>query len=309
MFSVGNLEHEIFGKYVLEQNLSKVTDEDSSNELVKSIAQKILEREEYSKYLTDAENSQTVQNAIRECAKFCYRNYLALQKSAFKVSKTEVPFNDYVEGAYPSIKLLGGKVKMVGVIDRVDENGEYFRVLDYKTKASFEDADLDKLFKGKKLQLYLYAAAVNHDKNNQKTLAGVYYMPVSDKFRKQEDKEKALSLGHTLDEEEVLLMHDAGVLDSKESIFLSVEDQKKGLKINGKATKEQLQASVEYALALSEQAVQQMREGVIAPSPCDEKVCTYCEYASMCNAYEPNARNVNKVDGFVIEESIKGGKE
>ena len=306
MFSIGNLVHEIFGKYLLEENFKKVTDEKSSYQVVLDLAKSILANENYSKFLSDGENTQGVKNAIDECAKFCYKNYLALQKSTFKVAKTEVPFNDYEKGGYPAIKLLDGKVKMVGVIDRVDETDNYFRVLDYKTKASSSDSDLDMLFKGKKLQLYLYAAAVNHDKEKQKTLAGVYYMPIADKFRKQEDKEDALSLGHTLEDEPVLLLHDAGVLDSKESIFLDVKENKNGLKISGKATEEQLKASVEYALELSEQAVKQMRDGVIAPSPCEEKICEYCEYVSMCNAYEPNARTVNKVDAQVIEKSIKG---
>lgn len=304
-FSVGNIMHEIFSEYLKEENLCKVYDAESSFAVVKNIAEKILKEEKYSRYFENAVTKNSVNNAIKECAKFCYKNYLALKKSTFKVARTEASFGDGKDFDYPAIKLLDGKVKIVGKIDRVDEQGEYYRIMDYKTVSP--NADLDLLFTGKKLQLYLYAAAVDHDKNNPKTLAGIYYMPVSDKFIKEGDKEPALSKGYTLEDPEVLKMHDIGVLESCESIFLDVKD-KGVLSVNGGASKEQLKAGVEYALKLSEQAVEQMREGVIVPSPCDERICGYCEYRSLCNAYEPEVRSHGKVDAETIRSSLEGEK-
>jgi len=303
-FSVGNIMHEIFGEYLKKENLCKVSDVESSFVVVKNIAEKILKDEKYSRYLENAATKNSVANAIKECAKFCYKNFLALKKSAFKVSRTEASFGDGKD--YPAIKLLDGQVKIIGKIDRVDENGEYYRIMDYKTVSP--TADLDMLFTGKKLQLYLYAAAVDHDKDNPKTLAGVYYMPVSDRFRKVGEKEPALSKGYTLEDPEVLKMHDKEVLDTGESIFLDVKNNGTPT-VLGTAKNTQLKASVEYALKLSEQAVTQMRDGVIVPSPCDTFICGYCDYRSLCNAYEPEVRRHGKVDAETIRSSVEGEEE
>ena len=302
-FSVGNIMHEIFGEYLKEKNLSRVKDQESSNQVVNELAKKTLEREEYARYLSDVVTANSVKGAIEECAKFCYKNYLALKNSAFTVKHTEAGFGDIEGNVFPAIKLLDGKVKIIGKIDRVDEKDEYYRVLDYKTVSP--SADLDLLFTGKKMQLYLYAAAIDHDKSNPKKLAGIYYMPVSEKFRKQGEKEPALSKGFTLEDQEVLKLHDEAVLDSHQSIFLDVED-KGELKLSGGATEQQLKAGVQYALKLSEQAVAQMQDGVIVASPCDERSCGYCEYRALCNAYEPTVRTHGKVDAETIRSSIEG---
>ncbi len=303
-FSVGNLMHEIFSEYALKMQF--VTDEISSNELVDSIARKALQKEEYARYLTDAVTSTAVESALKECAKFCYKNYLAMQSSSFKVKKTEVSFNDNAPNGYPAIKLMGGKVKLIGKIDRVDESGEYYRVLDYKTASP--SADLDLLFTGKKLQLYLYAKAVNYDENNPKKLAGAYYMPISDKFRKEGEEQPVLSKGVTLSDEVVVGLQDENALSGK-SEFLPVKIKGDKAVIDGEMTGEGLNALVDYAVALSEKAVERMSEGVIAPTPCDDRICGYCEFKELCSLAEPAVRKHGGVDATTIIDSVRRDKD
>ncbi len=299
-FSVGNIMHEIFGEYAL--NMDKVSDKISSDALVNAIAEKVLARQEYAKYLGDAITSNAVKSAVSECAKFCYKNYLAIENSDFKVKKTEAGFGDGKDCVYPAINLLDGKVKMLGKIDRVDENGEYFRVLDYKTASP--NADLDLLFTGKKLQLYLYAKAVNHDKNNPKKLAGVYYMPVSDKFRAEGESLPALSKGITLSDSQVIKSQEKNIINGQ-STFLPIEIKDEQIKVSGEMSEEGLSACVDYAVKLSENAVKRMNEGFIAPTPADERICGYCEYRELCPLSDPQARKHGKVDATTIIDAVK----
>ncbi len=299
-FSVGNIMHEIFSEYAL--NMQDVKDRTSSDALVYKIATKLTEKQEYARYLTDAGMANAVDNAISECAKFCYKNYLAIKKSSFTVKKTEAGFGDGKDCAYPAISLANGSVKLTGKIDRVDESGEYYRVLDYKTASP--NADLDLLFTGKKLQLYLYAKAVNH--KGDKKLAGAYYMPISDGFRAEGEQEPALSKGVTLSDEKALTLQDGELIKSGESTFLPVKQKDGQIRIDGEMTGEGLAACVDYAVELSEMAVKRMSEGFIAPTPCDNRVCEYCEFRALCPIAEPQARVHGKVDATTIIDCMRG---
>ena len=57
---------------------------------------------------------------------------------------------------------------------------------------------------------------------------------------------------------------------------------------------------------MSKQAVRQMKEGVIVASPCDDKVCEYCDFRAMCINSEAEPRKVGKVDVDIIINSVKG---
>lgn len=301
-FSIGNLMHEIFGEYLTRIN--EITDWASSVSVVEDIKNKLFEREEYKRYLSSPDSLYNVESAVKECAKFCYKNYLSLKTSKFKVVKTEVSFGE--GGFYPAISFLDGKVKLVGKIDRIDESEKYFRILDYKTVSPNADPEL--LFTGKKMQLYLYGAAVMGKPNYSKSLAGVYYMPVNDNYRTDGEKEPVISKGLTLADSEVLSITDENIEKLGESLFLEVDNKGENC-VEGEVSEQGLQAMVEYALKLSEQAIEQMRDGVIVPSPADERICSYCDYRSMCNAKEPKVRKNDKIDVQVIIDSLQGGEE
>ncbi len=301
--SVGNIMHEIFSEYAL--NMKNVTDKESSNSLVKDIAKRVFAKPKYARYLTDAVTLNFAESAVEECAKFCYKNYLAMKNSTFSVDKTETSFGDGKDCHYPAIELRGGKVKMTGKIDRVDKSQGYYRVLDYKTGGA--GAYLDQLFTGKKLQLYLYAKAVSQKLKDSK-LAGVYYLPVSDKFRREGEEEPKLSKGVTLSDEKSIKMQDEKVL-SGQGLFLQTVKKGDTVSIEGEHTQEGLNAMVNYAVKISELAVKRMAEGVIVPSPCSDTTCSYCDYKSLCPLFDPQVREYGKVDATTIIDAVKGDTE
>ena len=302
VLSVGNLMHEIFKLYVLK--IDEITDKESSDRVFNEIALSVLEREEYKKYLLDSVSAATVKRVLLECNKYCFNTYKSLKNSQFTQVKTEVPFGDGKE--YPAIPLLNGKVKIKGKIDRLDESESYFRVLDYKT-GSVDTTDKS-LFAGVKLQLYLYALAVQQKlKEKGKKPAGLYYLPVSDKFEKPEDKIKAMAYGKTLDETDALVAQDESYESNGVSEFLPVYKDKNG--VNKHALKEDgLNACIDYALKVSELAAKRMSEGVIVASPY-LGACRYCEFKGLCDYTSVKERSLKKVDETVIQKAVKGEDE
>ncbi len=301
VLSVGNFMHEILCRYA--NSIDKVFDEKSSNEMFDKIKDKILEREEYKRFLADGANRAAVNRVVRESKKYCYQTFNSLKNSSFKVSKTEASFGDGKD--YPAINLNGGAVKLKGKIDRVDESDCYFRVLDYKTGRT-DDTDKS-LFAGLKLQLYLYAAAVKAKyPNGEKKPAGLYYLPVSDKYEKHDDKDKSMAVGKTLGDLDALLSQDGYIEVNGNSAFMPVEKDKKG-NFKNVTDIDTLNAYIDYAVEISSLAAKRMSDGVIVPSPF-EGVCNYCEYKSICGGIGVE-REIGKVKESTITDAKKGDED
>lgn len=295
-FSVGNLMHEIFRVYAKRMN--EVTDKVSSDALFDSIKEKVMEREEYKKYAADSSTKATVNRVLAECKKYCYDTFRSFISCSFKVDKTEAQFGDGKD--YPAISLMDGKVKLKGMIDRVDVSDDYYRVLDYKTGTA--DATDKSLFAGVKLQLYLYAAAVGGKYGENKALAGAYYLPVSDKYEPPKDKIVPLAVGKTLNEQDAISAQDGEFNALGKSAFLPVKKDKSG-NVKNACDKDTMQSFVDYALKAAESAVMNMKDGVIVPSPFDN-TCEYCEFKSMCSG-GGEKRTVGKVSDQTIARAVK----
>ncbi len=299
-FSVGNLMHDIFSEYCVK--LDEVCDEQSSSQLFNKIKEEVLKKEEYKKFLSDSVTSSAISRVLKECEKYCFNTYCTLKNSSFSVETTEAQFGD--GKFYPAVKLNDGKFKIKGKIDRVDVSDNYFRVLDYKTGTA--DAVDKSLFAGIKLQLYLYAAAVAEKfKDGQKKLAGLYYLPVQDKYDAPDKKDKALAVGKTLNDEQAVLAQDNLINDKKKSAWVEVDA--KG-KVKNSLSQSALSSYVDYAVKLSELAAQRMAEGVIVASPYND-TCQYCVYKALCGGGEENSRKLEKVNEDTIINAVEGGKE
>ena len=208
-------------------------------------------------------------------------------------------FGDDPAAEYPAIPLLGGKIKLSGKIDRVDTYKDYCRIIDYKT-GSADDSE-KQLFSGTKLQLYLYAAAVN-----DKKLAGAYYIPVTDAFRKSDEEKTPLAIGKTLLDEDALAAQDKNIAEKGESEFIPPRSDKG--KMKNVYDERTMRALVDYALKISENAARELDEGVIVPSPFGD-TCEYCEFRALCGSAEPEKRSVKAVDGAIIEKAVNGEEE
>ncbi len=305
VLSVGNLMHEILSRFVYD--LKGVTDKQSSDARFESITEKVLSRDEYKKFLSDTATNATVKRVLLECKDYCYKTYCSLKKSGFNKTRTEVGFGDGDKAEYPAIPLMDGKVRLKGKIDRVDEGDKYFRVLDYKTGKT--DPSEKALFAGVKLQLYLYAAAVmkKYQGDQEKFPSGLYYLPVSDKYEKPEEKVVTLAVGKTLSEKEALITMDKEFFDNGQTDFSSVKVDAKGTVKNG-VDRDMISACINYAVNMSEKAVKNMADGVIIASPF-EGACKYCEYSSLCGLKDPPERKVNSCGKDVFIDALKGETE
>ncbi len=297
VLSVGNLMHEIF--YLFAQEISSVTDFESFKALFEKSKEKVLKRQEYKKFLLDSTNKATIKRVLNECEKYCYRTYLALCNSKFKVKSLEKAFGDGKD--YPAIKLLDGKVKIKGKIDRVDESQNYFRVIDYKTGSA--DSTDKGLFSGTKLQLYLYGKAVaDKYSNGEKQVAGLYYLPVSDKYRDEDKEVSPMADGRTLNDTEAITEQDDRFYINGVSEFLPTTLDSKG-NIKNATEKADLQKLVDYAVCVSELATSQLKEGYIVASPYGN-ACEYCAYKGLCTNEKREERKIGSVSSQTIIDAF-----
>ncbi len=298
-FSVGTLAHDIFSRYT--KRLGEVTDKQTSNALVEEIYNDIILSDEYKRYMQDGVTKATIERVLKESKNYCYKTYLYMCDSAFKIEKQEAPFGNGKDAVYPAVSLLDGQVNIRGTIDRVDSSANYYRVLDYKTgKADIADKNL---YSGIKLQLYLYSAAVSQ-KNKDKQLAGLYYLPVAEKYVNSDEREKAMAIGKTLKDDKALCEQDLNIEKYRKSTFLPMIYN--GKTVSQGLGKDGLDTYVEYAIKVSELGAKQMKEGVIVPSA-SEGVCKYCEYKAICSLSNVYERKVLSADENVIYKALKGG--
>lgn len=305
--SVGNLMHEIFKEYV--RRSQNAESEEESHKLFWEIAEKTAVKPEYRIFSSDGERRESLARTLAECEKFCNRTRLWLKSSGFKPEKTEASFGDGAYCAYPAVKLAGGKVRLEGKIDRVDRKGDYFRVTDYKTGAADDSAKL--LFSGEKLQLYLYSAAV---RESGLIPAGAYYMKISDEYVKADSDKPSLVIGRTASfsagqDDERTEDREAESSERNESES-NAEAEFLPTDKNGKTetiTEKTLAAFIDYAKAVSENAVRSMERGFIASSPVGG-ACEYCDFRAVCKAENVMVRKIGTVNDQTIERAADGAK-
>ncbi|MBE7081918.1 MAG: hypothetical protein E7372_05105 [Clostridiales bacterium] len=295
--SVGNLMHQIFDRFIRE--MDEVADEESSNALFDKISKSVLEREEYKKFLSESRSSMTIKRVLNESKNYCYKTYMSFKNSSFKVAKSEARFGE--NGDYPPINLLNGQVKMKGKIDRVDQTDDYVRVIDYKTGST--DSTKKSLFAGVKLQLFLYGYAVSQKDKGEKQVAGLYYLPISDKYVDEKETKSVMSDGHTLNESEAIVAQDQTFYQNGKSEFMPITLSDKG-ELKSAMARDEINRFMDYAVNISELATSQLKEGVIVPSPY-EKVCEYCEFKGICKQEKQLERKVKSVSAQTIVEAQK----
>lgn len=297
---IGTFSHAVYSDYFA--NLNRVVDRESSDKLVEEILSEKLKKTENKRFYNDAKLVYTVEALKTECKNFCYRNFLLLKTSSFKPNKDllEVKFgvkrdeNDNVK--FPPIPLLDGKINLVGTIDRVDTDGDYVRVIDYKTGGVSEG--LSKLYNGTKLQLYLYSLPLK-----DKKIAGLYYVKVGDKFLDPSTKPSLVS-GVTLDDMEVILRQDSKA-ENNESEFFSYNES--GNKIAGVFDEETINGLIEYAKTMCENGAKNLTEGFIKPTPVSG-TCEYCKYKSICGNEDSCRDTASKLTANQIVDTLKEEK-
>lgn len=217
-----------------------------------------------------------------------------IQASEFKPS--------YIEYKLNNLELGGNKkVTISGKVDRIDEAGDYFRIIDYKTGRTGNI--IKELYFGNKLQLFLYQKIVKKMLN--KVPAGVFYFNAKYDYAKNED-DKILLKGIVENDDGLLAKFDKNIKYGSSSKILNLSLSNDG-KYGGSAiAKENLKVYEDYAKKIADNAVDEIVGGYIEPKP-NEESCNYCKYNSICQYEKINGkRKNNKIGDF---KDIKDDEE
>lgn len=198
----------------------------------------------------------------------------------------------------------GGKLKINGSIDRVDEYNGYIRIIDYKTGSkSFKLPDI--LF-GLNLQMLLYLYAVIRGRNlPDDKAAGILYMP-----SKRDLNGNGMAMN--------------GLLKLDTSLSYAMDKSGEGefipkLRLNRDGTPSKLNKTYiepekfseifDYIEKLMIKTGKMILSGDIAVSPLDgreAKACAYCDFASVCGIEDKQALRVPDLSNDAVFDAMKG---
>ena len=267
-------------------------------------------KHDLAKLFVEEKNFKIKSVSEREVEEFLRRKFKALSEKHFdkySLSNRALMRNIYKEGKVLLLNLVYeqkqsdfeilsveekveskiGEKKFVGYIDRVDRYKNYFRIIDYKTGTV--DGLLKDLFYGRKLQLFLYGKVAGE--KLKKECAGLYYFDCKNKFKKKDDKTKILN-GITLKDNEVVYATDFRLQDLNfRSDLIGAEKKAKsdGFDFKYGNFASDLDRYFDYAVVVSEKAIEEIEDGYIEPKPLD-KECDFCPYHAVCKFSENKAR-------------------
>lgn len=191
---------------------------------------------------------------------------------------------------------------MFGYIDRVDEYGEYVRIIDYKTGKI--DVSPSAYYTGQKLQLQLYMSAASAGKKP----AGMYYFPASIAFVKEGEEPFRMS-GFTNGDGDVIRHMDLSLRGDEKSRFIdaSLENNARRDKVMDEET---FGDFISYSVLLARKGQAELKEGFVAPTPYDDN-CRYCVCRGMCASLGAAIvrEKEKKIDCKKIAEIVRKEKE
>jgi len=288
-FDVGNILHEIIFKYY---KIKKKVDD--IYEFCKDQVFKFAEKNQRIKLnIKSPILLALIDESVRVISAIDYMD----KNSTFVPTLFEYEFK-----GNKALKLENINIK--GKVDRVDISNDLIRVIDYKSGKS--DASLKELYYGDKLQLFLYASAMENILG--KNSVASFYLPLRNAYKTTDENSYAFK-GFFLNEDFVLTAMDTRFEPGyKSDIILTTMDQqfKAGLtKGVRKLTSNEMQTLKSYAKIVSQNAVDEIRSGYIKPSPSGNKnPCGYCPYNHVCLK-----NSANRVERSVLPVSIDSFKE
>lgn len=264
---IGNVLHEILFKYY---KLNKKVDD--LYEFCKTEVFNCVEKEQRLKLNID---NPILINLIDEAVRVLNAvNYI-------DTNSDFVP--KYFEYDFRGDRALSLKnISIVGKVDRVDIFNDMFRIVDYKSGKA--DASLKELYYGNKLQLFLYSCAMENVL--KKNSVGAFYMPLHNAYTKELGNTYSMK-GFYLAEDFVVKSFDRRLEAGMKSDIVNVTLTKTNSIRKTIGYKELASNEIghlkEYSKLVSEQAIDEMKSGFIAPTPSEvSKPCQYCPYVHIC---------------------------
>lgn len=271
---IGNICHkgaEMLLSQIIKKNNLHEFDKEKISQFIDKNFLLILEKENLTEKIEQTVEKNALIKFIKNQMLVLFENIIKeLKSTSFKPSKLEYKFDNQSVG--------DGKITLVGKADRIDEAGDYLRIIDYKTGTTGNV--LKELKFGQKLQLVLYEKfACEHFK---KMTGGVFYFDAKFDYSKEEEQSKILLRGLApYDETLIPLLDNAIEVDGKSDIISIYKSKKDGTYKGSAISKVDMKNLFSYAEKLTSKAIEEICEGYIEPKPHADS-CRGCRYASLC---------------------------
>ena len=264
---------------VLEQMgdaLSTLSSEADCRALARNTARSLMSEPRYRAFGDTEQSKYAGERLIAECERVACAVFASLHNSAFRIRDREA-----------SIRIPA--LNMTGKADRVDEAGDYVRIVDYKT--GHFDPSPAAYYTGRSLQLELYLLAAAEGSKP----AGAFYFPAEDAFTAPEDAKFCMQGFYNRDA--------VNLLDSAAGAKSALFD---GAPSRGLA-EEEFEDFLAYGALVARQAQREMGAGNVRPSPY-EGSCNYCAFRGACG-FVGEARKEKSVKAAEIAAVARAEKE
>ena len=310
----GSFMHDVIDTFFEEIDNLDIS-EDTIEKIVEKIINEKLKLEKNYKFTNTPKFiilTKKLKKAIKESIKYIVYQ---MKNSDFTLAGHELEFNK-----------KDGNVEIYGKIDRLDigknEDGEYIRIIDYKS--SGKKVDLNEVMAGTQIQLMTYIDAIAEEQNKQP--AGIFYFGLveqivnqsqnlSDEEIEAQIKKQFKMNGIILADVKVVKMMDKK-LEKGYSDIIPVYLDKNGEISKGNSsvvTKEEFSLLQKTIKKTIKKISNEILTGKIDIKPMYNKTekkssCEYCAYKTIC-AFNPKINNyeyLQKKSKELILEEIKG---
>lgn len=304
---LGTIFHAILEEYakrIIDGKVDpKTVTENEINELARDISENEMAGYSAGK-MGIVSNSEYFRKKIRISAAVALSNMTRdLKNGSFTISSTEKPFGKGKDRAIPLTFTTkkGNRVTLQGFIDRVDKysdaDGNYIKVIDYKTKLTdFDKFDLKKNYYGTKIQLPVYLMAEELD-DEKSTPAGAMYFRILPSINPVDDSDSLIKA----EESDRSNAPDGFVVDNDEIVR---KLDSRGLKKVKKFESEEIELILKKTENLIKDMTDSIAEGEIAIAPYADS-CNFCPYSGICSfdaGFKKNAyRKMSVPAGEVIK--------
>ncbi len=250
----GSFVHKVLE--MLAPKFGELENEETCRALAEETARALLSDPAYA-FMTDTgAGAYTGARLEKECGAVTAACFRQLRGSAFRVEASEK------EISLPALNLYGKA-------DRVDVSDGYVRIIDYKT-GEIDDKP-SAYYTGRKLQLELYLLAASEGK----TPVGAFYFPAREEFA-DDDGPLYRMKGFFVKDDEVLSRMDTERTAGESAFYEGGKERSaRGL------PQGEFEDFLGYSLLVAEQAVKEMEQGNVAPSPF-VSACDWCKFKGAC---------------------------
>lgn len=314
---IGNLIHRVAELFVKKIKSVESLDGEDFKKYVENLLKQAIEELE----INTTKNKALIKFLSDECVRLCEYLINEYSHSGFKTKENFTEFEFKGENAVVLNLENGRTIKIEGKIDRVDEFGDYVRIVDYKTGSI--KSELSSVYYGNKIQLVSYLLAIQSMDN--KNVAGLFYLPVHSDFVKTEKDSTNMYQfdGYLLDDINVIKHMDYTLsFEHPESCFVPLKIKKSkenvntnNFEISGSSqrymSKDDFDALKNYVVELCKQGLSEILSGYIEPSPVTAKgsetpkECDWCKFKGLCGLSNAKNNSGRTLDGKISISNFK----